>query len=106
MREAELLKHCHLAAAECGAHVWRNNRGMFLTLDGKRKTRAGLEAPGSSDLIGFLPGGRFLAIEIKTKTGRVAPDQQRFIDFVNASGGLGFVARSTEDIFAKLKNIR
>lgn len=98
MKEAELLKHCILAAAQCGATMFRNNRGMFLTLDGKRKTQAGLSGAGSSDLVGFSNTGQFIAIEVKTKTGRVSLDQQRFIDAVNAAGGLAFVARSAEDV--------
>lgn len=98
MKEAELLKHCMLEAARCGATMFRNNRGMFYTLDGKRKVQAGLSGAGSSDLIGFSNTGRFIAIEVKTKTGRVSLEQQRFIDAVNAAGGLAFVARSIEDV--------
>ena len=52
---------------------------------------------GISDIIG-CHNGRFLAIEIKTERGRVTPHQQRFIDRVNAAGGIGFVARSIEDV--------
>ena len=52
---------------------------------------------GVSDIIG-CHNGRFLAIEIKTERGRVTPHQQRFIDRVNAAGGIGFVARSIEDV--------
>lgn len=98
MRESEITKYCLLAAAECGATVMRNNRGMFLSLDGKRKQRAGLQAAGSSDLIGWTHEGKFLAIEIKTEKGRVSLDQQRFIDVVNKAGGVAFVARSAQDV--------
>lgn len=52
---------------------------------------------GVSDIIG-CKDGRFLAIEIKTAAGRVTQHQQRFIDRVNAAGGIGFVARSIEDV--------
>ena len=52
---------------------------------------------GISDIIG-CHNGRFLAIDIKTERGRVTPHQQRFIDRVNAAGGIGFVARSIEDV--------
>jgi hypothetical protein len=54
--------------------------------------------PGSSDILGVLPGGRFLAIEVKSPTGRVSPHQQQFIDTINAAGGLAFVARSIEEV--------
>ena len=56
---------------------------------------------GVSDIIG-CKDGRFLAIEIKTAAGRVTPHQQRFIDRVNAAGGIGFVARSLEDVIEGL----
>jgi hypothetical protein len=93
-----------IAAAECGATVFRNNRGMFLTLDGKRKIRAGLEAAGSADLIGFTHDGRYLAIECKTDKGRPSPEQVKFLSLVNAAGGLGFIARSAEDVKKELTN--
>jgi hypothetical protein len=52
---------------------------------------------GGSDIIGIAPDGRFLAVEVKTTTGRLRPEQQRFIDAVNAKGGIAGVARSVED---------
>jgi len=52
---------------------------------------------GVSDIIG-CKDGRMIAIEIKTPAGKVTPYQQRFIDRVNAAGGLAFVARSIEDV--------
>jgi len=73
-----------------------------------RIVAAGLQADGSSDLVGFVPvtitqemvGKRiavFAAVEVKTLTGRVEPNQQNFVDFVKKSGGLSGVARSKED---------
>ena len=52
---------------------------------------------GVSDIIG-CHNGRMFAIEIKTQAGRVTPYQQRFLDRVNDAGGIGFVARSIEDV--------
>lgn len=98
MRESEILKHCMLAAAECGATVFRNSRGMFLTLDGKRKTRAGLEAAGAADLIGWTHDGKFLAIECKAEKGRPSEAQIKFLSLVNAAGGIGFIAKSADDV--------
>lgn len=54
--------------------------------------------PGSSDIIGCLPGGRFLAIEVKALKGKVSPLQQQFIDNINQAGGLAFVARTIEAV--------
>jgi hypothetical protein len=39
----------------------------------------------------------FTAIEVKTPTGRVSEQQQRFISMVNGLGGIAGVARSVQD---------
>ena len=59
---------------------------------------------GVSDLIGILPDGKFLAIEVKTPTGRVSVEQTAFIQKINSSGGLAFIARSLEDVEHKLQH--
>jgi hypothetical protein len=40
---------------------------------------------------------RFTAVEVKTETGRVTPEQQDFISAVNDAGGIAGVIRSEED---------
>tara|TARA_A100001015_G_scaffold307426_1_gene403312 strand:- start:5021 stop:5380 length:360 start_codon:yes stop_codon:yes gene_type:complete len=54
---------------------------------------------GVSDILGVLDG-KFVAIEVKTpKTRkRVSVDQKKFLDQVNSSGGIGFVATCIEDV--------
>lgn len=60
---------------------------------------------GVSDIQGILaPNGRHLAIEVKTKTGRVTPEQNAHIERVNAAGGVAFVARSVEDVIEGLRS--
>ena len=63
-----------------------------------RNTYIPSHAPGVSDILGVLPGCRFLAVEVKVPKGKVSPHQQEFIDSVNQAGGLAFVARSLEDV--------
>lgn len=59
-------------------------------------------AVGSPDLVGIQHNsGRFVAIEAKTQTGKIRPEQQNFIDFINKSGGIAGICRSVED-FKKL----
>lgn len=71
-----------------------------------RPLQAGLIMPGASDLIGFTPivitpemvGSKiavFTAIEVKTDTGTVSDDQERFIRVVNENGGYSGVARDS-----------
>ncbi len=66
--------------------------------------------PGSSDLIGLRPVtitnkhvgstlAQFVAIECKSRSGRVTPEQLKFIEHVAKAGGLSVVARSPDDLW-------
>lgn len=57
---------------------------------------------GVSDIIGIYKG-RFLAIEIKKPGGKLTPMQAVFILKVNASGGIGFMATSIDDVIERLR---
>jgi hypothetical protein len=75
-----------------GLCLWRNNCGY----DGERRVRYGVGSPGGADLIG-LYNGRFVAVEIKTPSGRQSEDQRRFQALVEAKGGEYVILRSVED---------
>lgn len=108
MRESDIQSLIMLALSKVGCLVWRNNVGTGwvgqaqrtttgrMIIDNPRPLHAGL-CVGSSDIIGIAPDGRFLAIEVKTLTGKVTQEQQRFIDAVNRAGGIAGVCRSVED---------
>lgn len=108
MRESDIQNAIMIALSDAGCTVWRNNVGIgwqgrmsrtrmgSVLLDDPRPLHAGL-CVGSSDIIGITADGRFLAIEVKTKTGRVSDEQQRFIDAVRRKGGVAGVARSVAD---------
>lgn len=53
---------------------------------------------GVPDILGVLPDGRALLIEVKAARGRVSPHQEKFIQAARATGALAFVARSVEDV--------
>lgn len=53
---------------------------------------------GVPDILGVLPGGKSLLIEVKAARGRVSPHQEKFIAAARANGALAFVARSVEDV--------
>lgn len=91
MSEIEIQDQIRAWLARDGRVIlWRNNTGFA----SKEKVRYGL-AKGSADLIGLVIGtGQFLAIEVKTATGRVEEDQKAWLNLVNQSGGIAFVARS------------
>lgn len=77
--------------------VYDKNRGTY------RKNMNKYAINGVADILGVLPNGRMLAIEVKTPRGKVSPTQQKFIDRVNKEGGLAFVARDLETVVNKLK---
>ena len=91
--------------------LWRNNTGALVDQQG-RFVRFGL-CKGSSDLIGLraleitpeLVGQRlaqFVALEIKTGSGTVRPEQRAFLRLVHQLGGVGAVCRSIEQAQAVL----
>lgn len=106
--ETALMHKIMLALSEAGCLVFRNNTGSAWL--GKPIHRAGKQVTltearmmpyglcvGSSDLIGVAPDGRFLAVEVKTATGRVSKEQQTFIDVVRRAGGRAGIARSVDE---------
>ena len=93
--ESNLQARIMLALSEAGCLVWRNNTGVLPDRRGI-PIRFGL-CPGSADIIGIAPGGQFLAVEVKTKTGRATDAQHAFIAAVIRAGGRAGIARSPEE---------
>jgi hypothetical protein len=101
--EARIFRN-HVAEGWTGEAV-RQEDGLVL-LRNARRGRFGL-CPGSTDLIGWrtivvtpdLIGQRiaaFLAVEVKSATGRPSDGQRLFVEAVRAAGGLAGVAKSPE----------
>ena len=89
--QAAILAYLRMKHILC----WKNNTaGIYVR---SRNTYIPSHAPGVSDILGVLPGGRFLAVEVKAPKGKVSPHQQQFIDAVNLAGGLAFIAHSVEE---------
>jgi hypothetical protein len=57
---------------------------------------------GAADITGQLKDGRRLEVEVKRPSGRVRPEQAAFLERVNEANGVGFVARSVEDVWEVL----
>jgi hypothetical protein len=53
---------------------------------------------GSADILGCLPGGRFLAVETKAERGRISPEQRQFLADIKALGGLAIVVRGWKEL--------
>lgn len=78
-----------------GFFVWRNNN---LAAPG-RKFR-GLY--GTPDIIGILPDGRFLGIEVKSKKGKQSVYQATFQERCEDLGGLYILAYNLKDVIEVL----
>lgn len=80
------------------------NQGTYNAKSQCYQKRDRFHTKGLPDIMGFLPpNGRFFAIEVKSIIGRVTPEQSKFLESLNACGGLGFVARSFKEVEEKLK---
>lgn len=94
--------------ADAGVVLFRNNVGMAEHWDGAAvvRVRYGL-APGSADLVGLLaPSGRWFALELKTPSGRVTPEQTQWLSLVRRMGGFGAVVRSVDEAKAAVVRAR
>lgn len=75
-------------------YCWRNNTGRRGTVQYGKK--------GSADIIGLLPSGKFLAIEVKTATGKQSEVQAEFQNGIEGNNGVYILARSTDDLQRQL----
>ena len=76
--------------------TFRINVGVMKTPDG-RYFDTGVPK-GFSDLFGFRKSdGRAVFIEVKTKKGKVSPEQRRFINQMITYGAVAGVCRSAEE---------
>jgi hypothetical protein len=89
-----LLKR-HPRVAQC----WRQNSGTFAerNRDGSTRYIRANTARGMSDIMGVLRDGRTLAIEVKSRNGRMRPGQEEFLATIRQAGGVAGVCRSVED---------
>jgi hypothetical protein len=104
--EQQIQQHIRIACSTGDTRLFRNNTGTLRDQHG-RPVSFGL-CKGSADLIGYrtititpdMVGQQvavFTSIEVKTPTGRIRPEQQAWLDTIQAAGGIAGVARSVED---------
>lgn len=98
--ETDIQREILEALIHSGYMVWRNNSGAFWSHQRQAyiKVQGVGRINGVSDILGVLPDGKMLAIEVKSKTGRLTPEQGEFLIKVSNRGGLAFVARSLQDV--------
>ena len=104
--ETKIQNRIMMDMSEKGYLVWRNQVGLFKTLDG-RTVNIGIK--GSSDLMAIKPTvitpemvgqtlAVFVAVEVKTATGRQSEPQKKWQKAVEKLGGKYILARSEDDI--------
>lgn len=79
-------------------YAQRQNTGA--AHDGKRMVRYGV--PGQADILCCMKG-RFIEVEVKTKTGRQSEAQKQRDRNITKAGGIYILARSVEDVKERLK---
>lgn len=78
-----------------GIFCWKNSTVGIAKLNG---SFIPAQMTGVSDIIGLLPDGRFLAIEVKRKGNRTTFNQDVFLDNVRRNKGLAIIAFSLDDV--------
>jgi len=85
----------YLAWPNDSVGIW-DPRGFY------RKKNSKHHMNGVSDILFVEIGGRFGAIECKSKVGKLSSEQAAYLALVRSFGGYGIVARSLDDVTAVL----
>ena len=99
MTEHEIQSNILLEVSKRGHKIWRSNAGKIK--DARTGNWINLLPKGFPDTFGFRKSdGKFFAIEVKTKTGRLRKEQKQFAEFAEGQPILYGVARSKEEAIA------
>ena len=99
--EGRIKADCLRYLERRGFFVWNNPSGA-VRIAPDRWLRFGRK--GSSDIIGILPDGRFLAVEVKAEHGRLSSEQSAFIEKVRGMRGLAVIAHSVRELDITLRH--
>lgn len=102
--ETDIVRQCLDYLRLCGWTAWRSNTGaaVYTGAGGKRRfVRYG--EPGIADILAIGPGGRLIACECKSATGRLRPEQEAFLASVRRAGGVALVVRSAAELAQLLR---
>ena len=99
--EAAALHEVLLALRNHPSVCWVERMNSGAVKVGNRFIRFGFK--GCPDVLGMLRDGRMLGVEVKSKTGRLSPEQAIFLEQINSNGGVGFLARNCMDVIRELK---
>lgn len=101
--ESEVLASCLELLERLRIAHWRCNTGGMRG-GGERYIRFG--EPGQPDVLAVLPpAGRLLALECKSRTGRLRDAQRAWLERAEAAGAVVCVARSIDDLVRALRAV-
>lgn len=85
-----------------GIFCWNNrNVGVYNSKYGKYIPST---VKGVSDIIGILPDGKFLAIEVKVKPNKLTEYQKWFLEQIEKNNGIAVVAYDLTDVINVIKD--
>lgn len=99
--ETKIVHDCMLVLQTHHIFAWRNNTGA--TWMNGRPVFYGLK--GSSDIIGLLPDGRFLAVEVKSSGGKQSDSQKSFERGVVNNHGVYLLVHTAGELNDKLQTL-
>jgi hypothetical protein len=89
----QALARALLAVTRAGGRAWRTEVGLFRDMRGHKHM---IGVRGLADILGLCPGGRALAVEVKTGRGVMTAEQRAFARMFAGMGGLHIEARYTD----------
>lgn len=102
-----MTKAVILYANKLGCFLWRNNT-MGVQRGERMQSVGGLHGGlGSPDVVGLLPNGVFIGVEIKNGKDKLSISQIEFHDRIFSNNGFAFVVTQTnlESFFETLKEL-
>ena len=85
--------------------AWRNYVGPIVRGSGDSKFYTKNPCPGRPD-IEVVIYGRYVGLEVKTKKGKLRPEQITFKESIEKVGGIYFVVRSLDDAIKAIEMVR
>jgi len=94
MIQKAILDYLNIISKKIPIYFFRAGSGAFQTAQG-RYVKTG--RPGVPDIV-MSCAGRFVGIEVKTKTGRQSQSQKQAEQDIKSAGGEYHIARSVDDV--------
>lgn len=101
--ETQLVKVCLEILRMKKIFSWRNNSGSFSSEYKGKTSFVRFGSPGSPDIIGIMPDGKFLGIECKVGKNTLSLNQKLFKIACENANGIYWVIYTPEELLFKLQ---